>query len=103
MFVTAVTTGGKPCVTAFYNVLRVATPALHNHGAERRTRETPIHALTFSRNDLPSLVAYLETPPDLPSPVASAGNTITTASLSAAWPRRVWMNDRNALQHVLHV
>ena len=62
MFATAGTTGGKPCVTAFYNVLRVATPALHNHGAERRTRETPIHALTFSRNDLPSLVACLETP-----------------------------------------
>ena len=56
------TTRGQPCVTAFENVLRVATPAVHNHGAARRTLETPSHAVTFCRTDLQSFQASSETP-----------------------------------------
>ena len=65
--------------------------------------KTLTRALTFSRSYLPSLLVSSETTPPLPSPVFSPGNAITLVSLSAAWPGRVWRNERDALQHVLHI
>ena len=59
---TAGTTMGKACVTGFENAVRMATPALHNHGASRGTLQTLSHALTSSRTDLPSLVVSSEIP-----------------------------------------